>query len=618
MRKLLIVFGILMLVFGVAIYALNKLTIDYAFIPETEDLQKGERKSRITSLSDGSDMGTPEQIELGRKLFYEETFGNEVFFTDILGMFNGALTLGNIGKAILKLNGEGTNNLRVEAYRDFSAGHVKIKKGDLIDTGLDVAKGAKTPVGIKVVFDEGRLKAGVSCAACHATVDSKGKIIEGVPNSDLQIGLSLAMGTNTASYFTHTELEDIKKYITEHSMNVETSKGTKEALPDIDKFEAFVDSEIIKWPAGSNDTTIDLHNNTVQIPDAMTNGDGPFGWSGQGQIGPFNGISAAINNAHSQNMDAVSASEISEPTMNIDKEVYLGTVLQNASNPKYRYEKKTKQKPSDFFAKVDPTPGVPGVNRLTKSPTYPKTSYMTSVGLLSSSAGYKVYEQMNAMSAYMNSLTPVPSGIKKQTEKVEEGKRVFTKAGCISCHAGTFATSNKLIPTEQLKTNPSRALGFSPLGKYHDRPKVYEDGTPVPLPENPVSKEVKVSAEQEKLLQLAWGFTNTKGAYKTISLYNLSRSAPYLHDGGVAVGENGELGVSQTILRGNKADPYQSLKAMIDSKLREKVIESNTANKDLSTANVTGIGHEIWVDQTTGFTEVEQDALIHYLLTLTD
>ncbi|MFC0477305.1 hypothetical protein ACFFHF_19075 [Robertmurraya beringensis] len=83
------------------------------------------------------------------------------FFSDILGMFNGALTLGNIGKAILKLNGESTNNLQVEAYKDFSAGDFHIKKGDLIDTGLDVAKGAKTPVGIKVVFDEGRLKAGV-------------------------------------------------------------------------------------------------------------------------------------------------------------------------------------------------------------------------------------------------------------------------------------------------------------------------------------------------------------------------------------------------------------------------------------------------------------------------
>ncbi|SHT00159.1 Predicted thiol oxidoreductase [Mycobacteroides abscessus subsp. abscessus] len=618
MRKLLILFGVIMLIFGVVIYTLTNVSFDYAFVPEAEDVRKSEKKSKIASVSNGGEMGTSEQIELGRKLFYEETFGNEVFFSDILGMFNGALTLGNIGKAILKLNGESTNNLQVEAYKDFSAGDFHIKKGDLIDTGLDVAKGAKTPVGIKVVFDEGRLKAGVSCAACHATVDAKGKIMEGVPNTDLQIGLALAMGTNTASYFTHTELEDIKDYISQSSTQIETSTGGKEFLPDIEKFEKFVDAEIIKWPAGSNDTTIDLHNNPVQIPDAMTNGDRPFGWSGQGQIGPFNGISAAINNAHSQNMDAVSASEISKYTMKIDKEVYLGTVLQNASNPKYRYDGKSSQKPSDFFAKVDPTPGVPGVNRLTKSPTYPKTSYMTSVGVLSSSPGYKIYEQLNAMSAYMNSLSPVPSGLQKDNEKAEEGERVFTKAGCISCHAGAFATSNKLIPLEELKTNGSRAKGFSPLKDYHDVPKVYEEGTPVPLPENPKVNVIKTTPEQEQLLQLAWGFSNTKGAYKTISLYNLSRSAPYLHDGGVAVGPNGEVGVTETILQGKLPDPYHSLKAMVDSRLREIVIESNATNKSLFSANVTGEGHSFWVDETTGFSKSEQDALIHYLLTLTD
>lgn len=618
MRKLLILFGVIMLIFGVVIYTLTNVSFDYAFVPEAEDVRKSEKKSKIASVSNGGEMGTSEQIELGRKLFYEETFGNEVFFSDILGMFNGALTLGNIGKAILKLNGESTNNLQVEAYKDFSAGDFHIKKGDLIDTGLDVAKGAKTPVGIKVVFDEGRLKAGVSCAACHATVDAKGKIMEGVPNTDLQIGLALAMGTNTASYFTHTELEDIKDYISQSSTQIETSTGGKESLPDIEKFEKFVDAEIIKWPAGSNDTTIDLHNNPVQIPDAMTNGDRPFGWSGQGQIGPFNGISAAINNAHSQNMDAVSASEISKYTMKIDKEVYLGTLLQNTANPKYRYDGKSSQKPSDFFAQVDPTPGVPGVNRLTKSPTYPKTSYMTSVGVLSSSPGYKIYEQLNAMSAYMNSLSPVPSGLQKDNEKAEEGERVFTKAGCISCHAGAFATSNKLIPLEELKTNGSRAKGFAPLKDYHDVPKVYEKGTPVPLPGNPKVNVIKTTPEQEQLLQLAWGFSNTKGAYKTISLYNLSRSAPYLHDGGVAVGPNGEVGVTETILQGKLPDPYHSLKGMVDSRLREIVIESNATNKSLFSANVTGEGHSFWVDETTGFSKSEQDALIHYLLTLTD
>ncbi|MEK3989308.1 hypothetical protein [Robertmurraya sp. FSL R5-0851] len=80
MRKLLILFGVIMLIFGVVIYTLTNVSFDYAFVPEAEDVRKSEKKSKIASVSNGEEMGTSEQIELGRKLFYEETFGNEVFF----------------------------------------------------------------------------------------------------------------------------------------------------------------------------------------------------------------------------------------------------------------------------------------------------------------------------------------------------------------------------------------------------------------------------------------------------------------------------------------------------------------------------------------------------------
>ena len=35
---------------------------------------------------------TEELIDLGRKNFYTETFGNEVFFTDVVGILDGPLT----------------------------------------------------------------------------------------------------------------------------------------------------------------------------------------------------------------------------------------------------------------------------------------------------------------------------------------------------------------------------------------------------------------------------------------------------------------------------------------------------------------------------------------------
>lgn len=593
--------------------------LEYAFIPSEKDTRNTEiNLSKLQNVSTQENTGTKDQIELGKRLFFEETFGNEVFFSDILGMFDGPFTLGNVAKAIIKLKGEGTTNLRVEAAEDFNSGDVLIKEGEMIDTGLDVAKGSLVPLGVKVVLAEGRLKAGISCAVCHASVDSKGKVIEGIPNSDLNIGLALAMGSNTASYFTHTEMSSIKQFIGSLDRVVETSNGRKEPLPDPDSLEEFVDSEVLKWPLGSNDTTIDFKNNPVQVPDAMTLGDQPYGWSGQGVIGPFQGLSAAINNAHSQNMDATSATEISTAVLGIDKEVYLGTMLQRAASPKYRFDYRSGEKPSEFFAKVDPTPGVPGVNQLIPASTYPKTSYMTSVGLFSNSEGFDTWEQLNAMSAYMNSLQPINTGLDYNNEKYEEGRKVFIAAGCVSCHGGRYLNSNKIIKSEIIKTNPSRAKAFKKHREFSSSPSLYAPGTPVPLPSNPKVVKIPVTKSEQELLDLGWAEGNSEGGYKTISLFNLYWSAPYLHDGGVSVGKNMELGVADTLMKGIKADPYNSLKAMVDSKLRSLVIQSNVSSRKMISAHVSGEGHEYWVDEVNEFTNEQQDALIYYLLRVTD
>lgn len=95
-------------------------------------------------------------------------------------------------------------------------------------------------------------------------------------------------------------------------------------------------------------------------------------------------------------------------------------------------------------------------------------------------------------------------------------------------------------------------------------------------------------------------------------------TAPYLHDGGVAVGKDvgTQLGVSGTLLKGIMPDPFNSLKALVDKKLREKVITANRSSKALRQTHVQGIGHEFWVDESTGFTKEEQEALIKFLLSI--
>ncbi|WP_318503375.1 electron transport protein [Bacillus sp. T3] len=622
MRKSIII--VLVLIVGVigATLFLSITEPEFAYVPPDEKI-KNHENSGIVKINQETNVqleNSEDAVQLGKKLFYQETFGNEVFFTDVLGLFNGTFTIPNITKAILKLKGNGTHNLKVEAAKTVKIGNRTIEKGELIETGLDVAKGAYAPVGVKFKYDDGRIKAGISCAVCHATVDKEGNVVQGIPNSDLNIGLTLALGTNTASYFTHTEMENLKNFIKDTKRVVTTSEGKSEALPDIEALEEYVDREIVKWPKGSNDTTIDFHNNPVQIPDAYTKGDHPYGWSGQGQIGPFKGISAAINNAHSQNMDAVSQTNISKPVLNIDKEVYLGTLLQNAANKKFRYDPKSGEKPTDFFAKVDPTPGVDGVNELIPSASFPKISFLTSIGLLSSSPGYRAWEQMNAVSAFMNSLHPMKTSLEIQKSQKDEGRRIFEQGGCISCHGGQYLTNNKLISPKVIGTNDSRAKAFKKTENYFDEPVMYDDQTPVPLPKNPIKHRIQMTKEQEEQLKLGWAHGDTGGAYKTPSLYGLYWSAPYLHDGGVAVGPNllTDLGVPGTYLKNNVPDSRNSLLALIDSKLRMKVIAENKKNEAVKSANVTGEGHEFWIDETTGFNQQQQQALIDYLLTVTD
>ncbi|WP_134701735.1 electron transport protein [Ammoniphilus sp. YIM 78166] len=578
---------------------------------------KNPEKTNLAQVQSGDDY-SPETLELGRKMFYGETFGNEVFFTDILGAFDGPFTLANITKAVMALAGKGTTNLQVELAESFTVGDKTFQRGELFDTGLDVPKGAFFPLGVKIKVADGRLKAGISCAFCHAAVDKKtGDILQGVSNTDLNIGMILAMGTNTASYFSHTDIKSLQDYLTDPSREIMDSKGKRVLLPDPEALEKAVDRQIAEWPRGSIDTTLDYKNNPVQIPDTFTLGDHPYGWSGQGLIGPYQGLSAAINNAHAQNTDATSQMEISGPVLGIDKESYLGTLLQHAATPRYRYDPSTSEKPSEFMKRVDPTRDVIGLNELVPTPFYPKISYVSSVSLFQGTPGYRAWEQVNAVSAWMNTnLVPEPEV--KVTAKTA-GREIFERAGCIACHAGDYLTNNRVVPVEEVGTEPTRAKGFFLSEKYFSEPSLWSKDTPVPVPPNVKPVPLRVTDDQRNQLMLAWGHSPTKGGYKVPSLLGLYWSAPYLHDGGVAVGRDLEkqIGVSETVQKGIEPNPFNSLRAMVDRRLRERVVEANRKAKDI-TPHVTGEGHAYWVDEESGFTKEEQETMIYYLFSIQD
>ena len=95
----------------------------------------------------------PAMVERGRQAFYQETFGNEVFLTDVMGMLDGGLTPTEVALAVAKLGGQGTTNLQVAMARDMRIGDRLYRKGELIPTGLDVPKGGAFIIGIKTFYD---------------------------------------------------------------------------------------------------------------------------------------------------------------------------------------------------------------------------------------------------------------------------------------------------------------------------------------------------------------------------------------------------------------------------------------------------------------------------------
>jgi len=71
-------------------------------------------------------------------------------------------------------------------------------------------------------------------------------------------------------------------------------------------------------------------------------------------------------------------------------------------------------------------------------------------------------------------------------------------------------------------------------------------------------------------------------------------------------------------MRGITPDPAASLHMLLDRNLRLPMLEVNQANPDLQRANVSGQGHEYWVDQQAGYQPQDQTDLVNFLLALDD
>jgi mono/diheme cytochrome c family protein len=596
---------------------------------EAEPLLKTEAGRTQLSPEQGAVQVTDELIHLGRDAFYRETFGNERFITDVVGALNGPINLVTLTKAIARLGGKATANLQVPIDKDVVIGGREFKAGTFLNTGLDVPARSLLPLGMRTTVSQGKVRVGITCAACHASLDRQtGRILEGAPNNDLDTGLILAFASNSAAMFRHTGVNPLQFPSGNHTyINI---KNQKVQLPDAKAIEDAVDADLLSWAPGNFDSTGTLSNNPSQTPSSYTFDAYPYGWSGHSAIGWFHGLTTLNSNVHATNSDATTGADGSQATLGIDKETYLGVVLQNAASLAFRLPPETK--PSEFFDQVDPTPGEPAINAVIRMPGYPKGSAFMLDGLMANSPGMPVGQQLNGLSAWQNTLAPPPVPEPQDPNALQQGAKVFNQAGCAECHSGRRFTNHTVVSQRKVGTQPSRAEALTALAQSFVAPQTYPNSASVPLSSQVPTLEVPTDITPKADQQRAFALGDRSGGYKVPSLIGVAVTAPYLHDGGVAAssealkaGEDGfevvdthQLGMAGTLMQNIIPDPDASLRLLLDRRLRQPMVVANRANPDLQRSNIDGSGHSYWVDKAAGFTPQDQTALIQFLLSLDD
>lgn len=585
---------------------------------EADQLLQTETGRVQLSPENGAVEITDDLIQLGRDAFYRETFGNEVLFTDIVGILDGPLNIGKIAKAVLALKGQPTNNLQLPLNEDVTVGDRTFKAGTVLNTGLDVPKGSLLPLGLTTHVKQGKLRVGITCALCHATVnESTGRVIEGATNIEINLGALIALASNSAALFRQTDVNPTAIPPGQHSYI--NSKGEVAYLPDIQKMEQEVDAALLSWAPGNFVSNGDLVNNSAKIPSSYTHDAYPYAWSGVASIGWFHGLTTLNNAVFGLNADPTTTADAAETLLGIDKETYLGAMFQNVASPEFRLPEGVR--PSEFFEQVDPTPGTPGINWTIKMPGYPRGSLFMQNGLMAAKPGLPVAAQLNGMSAWQNTLAPPPVKTSDRAS-VERGAKVFTQANCPTCHSGRYFTNHKVIPQKEVGTQPARAPASTAFAtKLFVPPQTYPSTVSVPLLPDPPVLPVPTDITPQEDINLSYALSDPAGGYKVTKLIGLYLHAPYLHDGGVAAGagalkqdtnghfrivDQNQIGMVGTLMQGIKPDAAASLRMLLDRRLREPMIAVNQANPDLQRSNVDGSGHAYWVDEAAGFKPQEQ------------
>jgi hypothetical protein len=599
---------------------------------------------------------TEDLLRQGHDIFFNREVGDMFGLQRVFGFKKGVFSLlPEYILAVLRRGFRPTTDLTIYPLRTIRLGDQTLRPGIPVSTGLDLKRHgfrfrtlgdivqSFLPIGLKLSGD-------ITCAICHATLDGKGSVVDGVPNGDLNVPLFIALAPNGASGFARIALDPLDPALRGNGKTILDSQGRPMELPDPQKLEFAFDSIVMQVPQGNFESSPDRINNTTQIPSVFTFQNQPFGFGGNFAVGPWGGLSAINNAVHSSEVNLLAAAQESDQRLGIDPEAYLGIALQNAVDRRLRLPPGDPVTPSVWLRQVAPELTQAELEDQIPAPgtgEYPflRPSLFTFNGLVFTpdtnkkgdiASGPFLFAN-NAMSAWQSSLVPPPNRSTENQQalasgSVSRGARVFEKANCATCHIPPFYTDNIIHPIPEIGTNPARGISGLGLPAFLVPPQLYSFDTPVPPPTSATVLDVPTEGIAQTPTTLPDGLL-PDGGYKTLSLLGLAVSPPYLHDGGVAVGKGAlevavdgsfrvvndqQLGLTPTLSRGRLPDAASSLRALVDRDLRAQVIAANKADPRLVNSNLDGTGHEFYVDAAAGYTPQEQTDLVNYLMALDD
>ncbi len=408
--------------------------------------------------------------DTGQSVFRYETFGNEKFFSEILGLDEGFARLGVTPNALLAAGAQLDADKLPSEFR-----RVDVGAGPYAEASATIQLIEANAV-IGLVVRGGRV--GVTCAWCHSRADDAihsgvGRRLDGAPNVRLAVGEVFAWGERSRAYLPFTNVSGAGR-----GPVVNLDSGI-----DPGALERAVDAALRAWPPGQADILPDGLGNPTDIPSLFAvRPHGPYLWDGA-----FSGVDDASQYFATVVMDpTVLATPPGQAFLSDGAFWPVGESLSSA----YRL----------VLQEIDPNALWPRA-----------TIFRASVFNLfhdALDARFRVNrEDVTALTGYLGTVLP-PEPVAPDERVVDAGRRVFRQSGCNDCHLEAPGPSGAVVPLATL------VPGYRPA-----------EGTLV--------SEDAATGYDDRIALTPGEDSIARRGYKVPPLLGLWLSSPYLHDGSV-------------------------------------------------------------------------------------